>query len=269
MIGGNMSSLNNKIFSNTDLKTDLGAALSEGKNSGPTKEHLKVTPMLDYSHPDIQRLIEKRGWFSLSQYDVIGAVYHFVRDEMAFGYNSDDTLSASQVLRDGYGQCNTKGTLLMALLRALDVPARFHGFTIFNELQRGAIPNYLFAVAPKRIIHSWVEIYFEGQWLDLEGYIIDQTYLSQIQSKFSDQCETFSAYGIATACLKRPDIDWQGKSTYIQKEGIADDFGIYDQPDDFYREKGSNLSGVKKIAFRYVLRHLMNANVNKIRQQGL
>ena len=228
--------------------------------------YLKTTPMLDYLNKDIQQLITRHGWRDLSQYDAIGAVYNFVRDDIAFGYNRDDTLTASQVLKDGYGQCNTKGTLLMALLRALNIQTRFHGFTIFNELQRGAIPTYMFSFAPKKIIHSWVEIYFEGRWLDLEGYIIDRQYLSVIQSQFSDQCESFSGFGIATACLKKPDNEWLGDSTYIQKEGIADDFGLYDQPDDFYKEKGSNLTGIKKPLFRYLLRYLMNANVKRIRR---
>ena len=228
--------------------------------------YLKTTPMLDYLNKDIQQLITLHGWRDLSQYDAIGAVYNFVRDDIAFGYNRDDTLTASQVLKDGYGQCNTKGTLLMALLRALNIQTRFHGFTIFNELQRGAIPAYMFSFAPQKIIHSWVEIYFEGRWLDLEGYIIDRQYLSVIQAQFSDQCESFSGFGIATACLKKPDNEWQGNSTYIQKEGIADDFGLYDQPDDFYKEKGSNLTGIKKPLFRYLLRYLMNANVKRIRR---
>lgn len=230
--------------------------------------------MLDYKHTEIQALINGKGWKTLSTYDAIESVYNFVRDDIKFGYNKDDTLSASQVLLDGYGQCNTKGTLLMALLRAVGIPARFHGFTIFNELQKGAIPNYLFSFAPERIIHSWVEVYFEGQWLDLEGYIIDKAYLNKVQQSFADQCDansdqSFSAFGIATKCLQRPDNEWKGGNTYIQKEGIADDFGIYTQPDEFYAEKGSNLKGLKRILFRYVLRHLMNFNVDKIRLKGV
>ncbi len=188
---------------------------------------------------------------------------------MAFGYNRDDNLSASQVLKDGYGQCNTKGTLLMALLRAMGVPARFHGFTIDNELQRGAIPNYLMPLAPKRIIHSWVEVYHQGEWLELEGYILDKTYLTRIQNKFADSDGKFCAYGIATNSLKNPQIAWKGGNTYIQKEGIADDFGLYKQPDDFYREKGSNLRGAKKYFYRYLVRHLMNRNVKRIRMKGV
>ncbi len=225
--------------------------------------------MLDFNHPQIQILIEQRKWRDLSPYDVIGAIYNFVRDEIYFGYNADDCLSASQVLKDGYGQCNTKGTLLMALLRAVGISTRFHGFTIFNELQRGAIPNYLFFFAPKRIIHSWVEIFYNDRWINLEGYILDKLYLKQIQHSFADQREEFSGYAISTKCLTDPDIDWKGEDTYIQSEGIADDLGEYSQPDDFYSNHGSNLSGVKKVLFRFALRHLMNLNINKIRSNRI
>lgn len=231
--------------------------------------NLQPTPMLDFHHPDIRQLVAEKDWQSLPPYEAIGAVYDFVRDEIAFGYNRDDTLSASEVLADGYGQCNTKGTLLMALLRAVGIPTRFHGFTIYNALQKGAIPLYLFPFAPARIIHSWVEVNLEGKWLNLEGYIIDTRYLNQIQKRYGTEQKAFSAYGIATRNLSQPEVIWQGRDTYIQSEGIADDLGVYDQPDDFYREKGSNLSGLRRFLFRYVFRHLMNRNVNNIRNRGI
>ncbi len=234
-----------------------------------SKDFLIETPMLDFTHPQIQALIEQRKWRDLLQYDAIGAIYNYVRDEIRFGYNADDRLPASQVFKDGYGQCNTKGTLLIALLRAVGISSRFHGFTLFNELQRRAIPNYLFFFAPKRIIHSWVEVYYENRWINLEGYIIDKSYLKQVQRSFANQSEGFSGFGIATKCLASPNVDWKGEDTYIQSDGIADDFGEYSQPDDFYASHGSNLAGVKKVLFRYVLRHLMNFNVNKIRSKGI
>lgn len=84
-----------------------------------------------------------------------------------------------------------------------------------------------------------------------------------------DQCKEFSGFAIATKCLASPQIDFNGKDTYIQSEGIADDYGVYTQPDDFYSEFGSNLSGLKKLFFRYVARHLMNINVNRIRINGI
>lgn len=233
-----------------------------------SKGLLKHTPMVDFNHPQIKSLIEHRKWRDLSQYDAIDAIYNYVRDEIPFGYNADDRIPASQVLSDGYGQCNTKGTLLITLLRTVGISTRFHGFTIYNELQRGAIPNYLFFFAPKRIIHSWVEVYYKERWINLEGYIIDKPYLKQIQSRFAEENESFSGFGIATKCLASPDVDWTGEDTYIQSDGIADDFGTYEQPDAFYSNHGSNLAGIKKVLFRYALRHLMNRNVNNIRSNG-
>jgi transglutaminase-like putative cysteine protease len=236
--------------------------------SALSKDYLQETSMLDFMHPHIQSLVDKKEWKKLSQYDAIGAIYNYVRDEVRFGYNKDDRLAASQVLKDGYGQCNTKGTLLMALLRAVGIATRFHGFTIYNELQRGAIPNYLFKIAPDRIIHSWVEVYQGGRWINLEGYILDNDYLQQVQNRFAEHSGSFSGYAIATKCLSNPNVDWKGQDTYIQSEGIADDFGVFTQPEDFYSVHGSNLSGIKEVMFRYVLRHFMNRNVNKIRTNG-
>ncbi|MEZ8823092.1 transglutaminase family protein [Vibrio amylolyticus] len=235
----------------------------------PMNQYLQATPMLDFEDQSIQELVDQRGWARKSEYDAVGEIYQFVKDSIAFGYNRDDRLPASDVLKDGYGQCNTKGTLLMALLRAVGISTRIHGFTIYNELQRGAIPDYLFVVAPERIIHSWVEIYLDEKWINLEGYILDNDYLEQIQSSFSHTKGAFSGYGISTKCLSNPNVDWTGRDTYIQSEGIADDFGTYTHPDDFYSVHGSNLSGIKKVLFRYVLRHLMNFNVSQIRKNGV
>ena len=75
----------------------------------------------------------------LDEVDKVRNIYNFVRDEVKFGYDTGDTIHESQVLSDGYGQCNTKATLLMALLRAVGVATRIHGFTIDKALQKGAI----------------------------------------------------------------------------------------------------------------------------------
>lgn len=231
--------------------------------------YLKQTAILDYNHPDIEDLVIKNQWDILNTYDKIGAAYGFVKDEIVFGYNASDDLPASRVLADGYGQCNTKSSLLMALLRRLGIPCRFHGFTINNNLQKGAIPDYLFFLAPDYIIHSWVEILFEGRWINLEGFILDESYLSSVQNRFSSISGSFCGYGIATPCLKNPEVNWNGNDTYIQKDGIHDDFGVYDDPDIFYITAGTNLSGIKKFLFIHLFRHLMNLNVKQIRTQAI
>jgi hypothetical protein len=43
------------------------------------------------------------------------------------------------------------------------------------------------------------------------------------------------------------------------------DFGIYEDPDSFYRQHGANLTGIKGLLFRKVIRHRMNRKVVSIR----
>lgn len=230
------------------------------------KNLLSETPILNFSHPSLKALIERRGWQALSERDRILAVYNFVRDEIQFGYNVSDAIPASAVLADGYGQCNTKGNLFMALLRAVGIPCRFHGFTINKELQKGAITGIWYRLAPQEIVHSWVEILFEGKWLNIEGFILDKKYLTALQLRNPEVGGFFCGYGVATDNFANPQVDWNGGDTYIQKEGIKQDFGIFDSPDAFYKEHQQKLNWLKRLIFRWLTRHSMNRNVRRIRQ---
>ena len=229
------------------------------------KTLLKETPMLDYGNASIQRLIRERGWKSLPEFERIQAIYNYIRDEILFGYNVDDSIPASKVLSDGYGQCNTKGTLFMALLRACDIPCRVHGFTIDKELQKGAMTGFVYKQAPKNVFHSWVEVYFEERWYELEAFIVDRKYLRSLQTINSECAGAFCGYGVGVKNFKSPVIDFNRNNTYIQSEGINQDFGIYDSPDDLLKEHGQEIGFIKKLAFRYYGRHMMNRNVRKIR----
>ena len=191
---------------------------------------MKETMMLDYSNEKIQQLIKERKWNELDEFECIRDIYNFVRDEILFGYNIDDSLPASKVLADGFGQCNTKGTLFMALLRACNIPCRIHGFMIDKKLQKGAMTGIVYKNAPQKVFHSWVEVYHENQWYELEGYILDIMYLRKLQNKNKKCTGTFCGYGVAVKDFQNPTIDFNRNNTYIQSEGITQDFGIYDSP---------------------------------------
>ena len=230
------------------------------------EQFLGSTTLLDFNHPSITQLVASNGWLSLPMEQRIAQIYAFVQNEIAFGYNEADDLPASRVLADGIGQCNTKGTLIMALLRKCGVPCRFHGFTINKALQKGAISGVAYVFAPASIIHSWVEIWHQDHWINLEGFILDKAYLSSVQTQFKDNVGAFCGYGIATTSLAQPDVDWRGNDTYIQREGINHDFGVFDAPDDFYAKHGSNLSGIKRFIFLRWIRQSMNRRVRDIRR---
>lgn len=228
-------------------------------------EYLEETRMLDYKNKYIETLIMKRNWSHMSDKDKILHAYNYVRDEIEFGYNIDDEIPASQVLLDGYGQCNTKGTLFMALLRALNIPCRMHGFMISKKMQKGAMKGFYYRIAPNDIVHSWVEVYYNNKWLNLEGFILDITYLNKLQQKFSNYNDSFCGYGVAIHDFQNPPINWIENDTYIQKDGITEDLGIFQNPDEFFKQYKQRLSIFKKFIYQKFIRHLMNRNIRKIR----
>jgi len=227
--------------------------------------YLEETAMLDFSSPSLMSLVEERGWGELSEVERGRSIYLFVRDEILFGYNTDDSIPASKVLSDGYGQCNTKGTLFMALLRASGIPSRIHGFTIDKRLQKGAMTGLVYLLAPPSVFHSWVEVLLGGVWYELEAFILDRTYLEKLQRKFSSCDGPFCGYGVAVRDFRHPVIDFNLNNTYIQSEGINRDWGVYDSPDELLKEHHQDMSPLKAFVYRHIGRHLMNRNVRRIR----
>lgn len=231
----------------------------------PVDPALQASPLLDYDHPRIQRLIARRGWASLPVQDMIGAIYEFVRDEIAFGYNETDAIPASKVLHDGYGQCNTKAILLLALLRAVGVPCVLRGATTRKRLQKGIVRGPWYWLAPLTIFHTWVEAQSGGQTVALEGVILDKSYILGLRCMLPSNSGALLGYGVGTEHWEAPPIEWQGENTAIQQTAIIQDLGRFVSPDAFYEAHGSNLSGFRAFAYRHLVRHLMNARVARIR----
>jgi len=225
--------------------------------------------LLDYNSPTIKALVEARQWRALPNLDRIGAVYDFVRNEILFGYNTADSIPASKVLQDGYGQCNTKGTLLMALLRAVDIPCRLHGFTITKTLQKGVVPPLVYPITPDDILHSWVEVYDGKRWLNLEGFILDAAYLANVQKHFLPKGNALCGYGVGTDDLAAPQVNWVGEDTYIQRTGINNDFGVFDTPDAFYQQHRQRFSKLQAWIYRTIIRRWMTGRAARIRRGKL
>ncbi|TXI42028.1 MAG: transglutaminase family protein [Mycobacterium sp.] len=229
------------------------------------ERYLRATGLLDFDSPRLRALSADHGWADLPENARIGAIYTFVRDRIPFGYNASDDLPASAVLADGYGQCNTKTTLLMALLRGNGIGCRFHGATIDKRLQHGVMVAPLYWFAPRSIIHSWAEVQVGGRWVGLEGVILDDAYLDGLRARTGQRDGPFLGYGVGTQDLANPLIDWNGTDTVIQSTGVNRDFGIFDDPDEFYRQHGVNARGVRGWLYRTVMRPAMNSRGGTIR----
>jgi hypothetical protein len=72
----------------------------------------------------------------------------------------------------------------------------------------------------------------------------------------------FCRFAIATRNLESPPIECHGCD---QSEGINHDYGVFDDPDAFYETHGANLSGIRRLLFKHVVRKWMNGNIARIR----
>ena len=230
------------------------------------ENYLKSTAMLNYKAQQITDLIKAQQWNNLNEFDKIGAIFDYVQNKILLGYNKFDNLSATQVLADGIGQCNTKATLIMALLRAVGIPCRLHGTKVTKVFQRSLMPEIMAKLAPPLIVHTWAEVYFNGKWLSLEGVITDKAYISGLQKIFPEHKGKFFDYAVAVKDFSKLQIDWKGENTTVQQQAVVEDLGVFDTPDEFYSEYRQTYHGLKKFMYENIGRKIMTNKVAKIRQ---
>lgn len=231
------------------------------------KKYLEKTKMLNYESESIQSLIKNRKWLELDDYNKIGAIYDFVRNDILFGYNSSDLLTAEEVLIDGYGQCNTKATLLMTLLRGAGIPCRLHGSEVSKYFQRGVTSWIISLLAPERIVHTWVEVLYKGKWIALEGVITDERYVAAVKDKLKNVSGKLAKYAVAVPNLETLNLDWCGKDTYVQNDAVVMDYGVYDNPDVFFELHPQTWSKLKNFAYVHYGRKVMTRNVSRMRNR--
>ena len=232
------------------------------------EKYLKSTAMLNCDAPEIIDIINAHGWRELDDYEKIGAIYNFVQNEIPLGYNEFDTLTATQVLKDGIGQCNTKATLLMTLLRAVGIPCRLHGTKVTKVFQRSLMPKIMARLAPPYIVHTWAEVYYNGEWLSMEGVITDKKYIAGLKKLFPEYSGRFFDYAVAVEDFADLHIDWVGENTTVQGQAVVEDFGIFDSPDEFYLGHVQYYRGIKKFMYEKFGRKLMTKRVAKIRKRA-
>lgn len=226
---------------------------------------LRPTPMLDYEAANVQALVAQRGWRNLPTPEAaVRPVHEFCRDEILFGYNAHaDDMPASAVLQEGVGHCNTKATLLMALLRAVGVPCRLQAFRLHKQLQRGAMP-LVYRMAPHEIVHISVQRYLNDRWITLEGPLLDTAYLHAVQERFGSSTHPT----LVITDLQSPRPDCNGPGTFTQRGDIARNLGIHSCPDDFYAAHGTSLRGFKAWLYRTWWQPHLNRNIERVRRQA-
>jgi len=138
-------------------------------NDTDSLQWLTPTPSIDCGHPTIVATARRVAGGARNDSERAQRLHDFVRDEIRFGWAAAfDRQTASEVLASGIGFCNTKSTLLVALLRATGIPARLHCVTINRRILQGLIRP------PAEFVdHSYTEVLLEDRWVGIDSYIVD------------------------------------------------------------------------------------------------
>jgi hypothetical protein len=237
-------------------------------------EYLQATRLVDLDAPTVQETAARLVQGVSTPREAAVEIYCFVRDEVKFGYNRRDAIPASEVLRDGYGQCNTKSILLVALLRATSIPARFHLAQVDKAVQWGVMPPLAHRFAPDRVTHTWVEVYLpsdsaDDRWIVLEGVIMDKPYFLAARRLLLESGRPMG-YAISippevlTNCAAGRCIDWDGThDVTCQMTAMVADFGPAADPEEFYCQH--SVAGLRGLLYERHTSQEMTARAERIR----
>jgi len=126
--------------------------------AGASPDDLAATPQANADAPEIRRLALEVAGDAKGAYEAARRLSDHVHErlEKAYGASHD---RASDVLAAGKGDCTEHSVLLVALARALGLPARgVHGL-VYAQYADGQHALYW---------HAWVEVRSAGEWIAMD-----------------------------------------------------------------------------------------------------
>ena len=224
------------------------------------------TPLLMYDHPKVRLLGKRLTQLKGTPREQALACFAYVR-ALPFGCIADSTgTSAVGVLRAGRGDCHTKATLMVALLRSLGIASRMRFVTMK--------PDFLHGIADlggHPIEHAYTELLLDDEWLALDSYVVDPRLAAAARTRLKLEGRKLG-YGMH----RDGTIHWDGRSSAFGQFALDDpdsmplhDWGAFDDPYQFYSSvayvrQRLSLAGRLKwmVGARFV-----NRRVNALRDQ--
>lgn len=189
--------------------------------------------LADIDHPLVQQTVKKLVMGVENPHDKLERIFKFVRDEIVFGFPPEgDFVKASKTIERRYGQCNTKGILILALCRVVGIPAHLHFSQISKQIQHGFFKGLFYWLMPSEISHSWLEVEIDGEWHQVDSYINDlalhnAAVLELKRRGWETGYSVSAADGEPSANL---DLD---KTHYSQMAAVIGDHGIWEEPVEY------------------------------------
>ncbi len=129
--------------------------------------YLNSTAILDSDHPAVKAHAEKTVGNANDPVEKAVKLYYAVRDgiwyDPYYPFYLPEHYRASNVLQSGRGYCVCKASLLCALGRACQIPARIGFADVKNHLATRQLLEFL--GSNLFVYHGYVEFYLEGKWV--------------------------------------------------------------------------------------------------------
>ena len=218
----------------------------------------------NYKSTIIQKTAQSLVHDRTKEEEKIHAIFEYVRDAIKFGFPAKgDLTTASETVKIGYGQCNTKSALFIALCRAMDIEARIHFSLIEKEIQWGVFPKWIYKKLPEQLSHSWVEIKYKNQWIRIDSFINDTPFYDAGKNRLQKENRKT---GYSISCKKEqssPELHLD-KEQFVQMDSVTEDHGTYTNPEDYYStNKYQNRPGFWTLFLYKCIRRFVNNRIKK------
>lgn len=220
----------------------------------------------DSEHPNIKRLAHDLSIAGEADFSRFKRIFEYVRNHILFGFPPVwDRVKASDTIRYGTGYCNTKSILLVALCRAVGIPAKLHFGLIRMQIMNHIFPNWVFRFMPESASHSWVDVQLDHSWIPVDAHILDEKFLRGAQCLLQKN-RVDIGYGIAQPLMSDM-TDW--RSGFVQTHAVITDQGVWEDAAPYYSGDGYVRLKGWQLATYPMLRRIANRNIEHIRNQQL
>lgn len=190
------------------------------------------TPLLGFNHPKIRLLALRLTQLQQGTRNKALACFEYIQ-AMPFGCLPDgNSVSALTVLQRKRGDCHTKSTLFVALLRSIEIPARLRFFTLKADFLRGVID-----LGDLPIEHCCVEVLIDEHWVAVDSHVMDLPLARAALDRLEREGRHLG-YGIHV----HGSTSWDGLAPAFAPFSADDpdslplhDWGPFDDPHQYYR----------------------------------
>jgi len=221
--------------------------------------------------PTVEETVERVVAETTTEREKAVGLHDYVREHVKFGFNKHfDATPPEYALACGYGHCNPKSRLLMALFRAAGMESYQHFVVIPKDILKGAIPASRYWMIPAELSHSYVDVKVDGRWCAIDSHIVDTPLLQGAQARLTREGRSLG-YGVRSDSSNV----WDGQSdafSQFDERFMIEDHGRVEDVEAYFRDKRyrNTFLGLR---FNTMFKLMgeggvapMNAHIDKIRQ---